>query len=422
VTLLTSEVPARVRILFNTFGSYGDLYPYLALGGELRRRGHDVAIATSALYRSKVESSGLTFHPVRPDVSFDDRELLAYVMDAKRGSERIIRFLSSSVRESYADLVELVSQADRVVTHPITFASVLAAQKLRKPWVSSVLSPISFLSAHDPCVLAPAPWLHRLSFLGPKITGAWMAFGKRQALHWLKPVLALRADLRLNAGENPLFEGQHSPALVLALFSSLLARPQPDWPPQTVLTGFCFYDQGETSAPLQSFLDAGPAPVVFTLGSSAVGTAGDFYAQSLRAVQRLGVRAVFLTGSQPQELPEKLPGEIIVVPYAPHFRLFSRAAAIVHQGGIGTTAQAMRAGRPMLIVPFGHDQFDNAERVRRLGAAEVIPRTRYTARTAEKRLRLLLGSPSYANGAETAGERIRAENGTAAAADTIENL
>lgn len=423
MTLLTSKsVPDPVRILISTFGSYGDLFPYLALGSELGRRGHQVTVATSELYRSKVGAAGMNFHAVRPDVSFDNRELLAYVMDAKRGSERIIRYLASAVRESYADLEAEARSADLIVTHPITFASVLAAQKLGKPWVSSVLSPISFLSAYDPPVLAPAPWLHRLSFLGPRITGAWMGFGKRQALTWLEPVLQLRAELGLGRGSNPLFEGQHSPALVLALFSPLVAERQPDWPPQSKVTGFCFFDEGEMASGLQTFLNAGPPPVVFTLGSSAVGAAGNFYRHSLEAAQRLGVRAVFLTGSQPQDFPEELAPGMIRIAYAPHFRLFSGAAAVVHQGGIGTTAQALRSGRPMLIVPFAHDQFDNAERARKLGVAEVLPRTRFTAKAAEKKLAAILGSPSYRQAAEQTGECVRFENGSAAAADAVERL
>src|SRR5581483_1723816 len=128
-------------------------------------------------------------------------------------------------------------------------------------------------------------------------------------------------------------------------------------------------------------------------------------------------RAVFLTGSHPQRLPEKLPDAVITVPYAPHGELFSRAAAIVHQGGIGTTGQAMRAGRPMLIVPFAHDQFDNAERVRRLGAAEVIPQSRYSAKHAEDRLRNLITRESYAQAAAQVGEQVQAEDGNRVAAD-----
>jgi UDP:flavonoid glycosyltransferase YjiC (YdhE family) len=412
-----------VRVLLSTFGSFGDLFPYLALGTELQNRGHRVTVATSPVYRAKVEAAGLLFHSVRPDVNPGDRALLAYVMDARKGSERIVRFVADVVRESYADSLAAAANTDLIVTHPVTFGAVLAAQKLRIPWVSSVLAPLSFFSAYDPSVLAPAPWLHKLSFLGHRFTRSWVKLGKRRSLGWLQPVLDLRRELGLDPGENPLFEGQHSPSLVLALFSRLLAAPQPDWPPQTVVAGFSFHDESaESPESLRRFLDAGPAPVLFTLGSSAVGTAGDFYRHSLEAVCNAGARAVFLTGSHPQGLPDSLPETTLAIPYAPHAQIFPRGSAIVHQGGAGTNGQAMRAGRPALIVPFAHDQFDNAERVRRLGAAEVLPQSRYNARRAEALLRRLVSTPSYAQAATRLGEKIRAENGAGTAADAIEGI
>jgi UDP:flavonoid glycosyltransferase YjiC (YdhE family) len=161
---------------------------------------------------------------------------------------------------------------------------------------------------------------------------------------------------------------------------------------------------------------------VFTLGTSAVATAEDFFRESLDAVRRIGARAVFLAGSHPQGLPDKLPAGVMAVTYAPHSEVFPRAAAIVHHGGAGTTAQAMRAGRPMLAVPFAHDQFDNAARVRRLGIGEVLRRGRYNGRRAASRLERLLRRPSYAEAAATVGERVRNEDGAGAAADAIEKL
>jgi UDP:flavonoid glycosyltransferase YjiC (YdhE family) len=232
-------------------------------------------------------------------------------------------------------------------------------------------------------------------------------------------------DLGLPRPEHPLFEGSHSPGLVLALFSRYMAAPQPDWPRATVVTGFPFYDrhhERQNLAPqLQQFLAEGPAPVIFTLGSSAVGAAGNFYRDSLAAAGRLGVRALFLTGPHPQGLPEKLPPGMLQADYAPHSQVFPRAAAIVHQGGIGTTAQAMRAGRPMLVVPLAHDQFDNAERMRRLGIGEVLPHRRYRARRAEKLLGRLIADPRYAKGGASLSSKVAAEDGAAIAASAIEH-
>ena len=83
--------------------------------------------------------------------------------------------------------------------------------------------------------------------------------------------------------------------------------------------------------------------------------------------------------------------------------MFARAAAIVHQGGIGTTAQALASGHPSLVVPFAHDQFDNAERVARLGVGRALYRSKYNAKTAESVLGKLLGDKSIAEAAKQIG-------------------
>jgi UDP:flavonoid glycosyltransferase YjiC (YdhE family) len=412
------------RILITTFGSYGDLNPYIAIGIELRKRGHEVTIATSRAYGPKVASEGLGFHAVRPDASLDDRAMMEYVFDARRGSERVVRYLASLARESYEDLLPAAARSDCIVTHAVTLAAVAVARKSGLPWISSVLAPMSFLSVYDPPVPAPLPWIVKLRALGTGPISLVWKMARKKSLRWVTPVLDLYRDLGLPRPEHPLFEGLHSPGLALALFSRYMAEPQPDWPRSTVITGFPFYDrhhERQKLAPqLQRFLDEGPAPVVFTLGSSAVGAARNFYRDSLAAAGRLGLRAVFLTGPHPQGLPEKLPPGMLQVDYAPHSEVFPSAAAIVHQGGIGTTAQAMRAGRPMLVVPFAHDQFDNGERMRRLGIGEVLPHRRYGARRAHKRLARLVADARYAAAGASLSPKVAAEEGAAAAAAAIE--
>jgi rhamnosyltransferase subunit B len=168
---------------------------------------------------------------------------------------------------------------------------------------------------------------------------------------------------------------------------------------------------------LQEFLDAGEAPVVFTLGSAAVKTAGNFYMESLAAVQKLGCRAVFLVG----ELKlENLPSKAIAIDYAPYSELFPYSKAVVHQGGIGTKAQALRAGVPMLVVPISYDQPDNAARVVRLGIGRTIARKKYQQHLAVKELQLLLNNSKYKTKAQEIMQIIQAENGVKTACDAIE--
>src|SRR5262249_1822099 len=198
-----------------------------------------------------------------------------------------------------------------------------------------------------------------------------------------------------------------------------------DWARQAVISGFPFYDRdGRAGMPteLVHFLDAGPPPLVFTLGSSAVVDAGPFYEHSATAARRLGRRAVLLVGKNPRNQPASLPDGVVAFAYAPYSELFPRAAAVVHQGGIGTTAQAMRSGRPMLVMPYAHDQPDNAERVRRLGIARTIARHRYRPARAAAELRPLLDNPVYRQRAAEVGEQGRQEAGWGAAGDALTGL
>ena len=220
-----------------------------------------------------------------------------------------------------------------------------------------------------------------------------------------------------------MFEGQHSPGLVLALFSKVMATPQPDWPPQTIITGFPFYDQKDEtglSPELKDFLDAGPPPIIFTLGSTAIFVAEDFYRESIKAAQLLKHRAVLLIGDARNMPTESLPTDIAAFDYAPYGQILPRAAAVVHQGGVGTTGQTLRAGVPALIIPFNHDQPDNAYRIARLGVGRTLSRTQYRAATAARELDKLLTDKRYVERAAAVGRQVQAEDGARTAADEIE--
>ena len=160
------------RILITTFGSYGDLHPYIAVALGLQQRGHEPVIATSASYRSKVEAEGLRFHPVRPDL--DDfgpfADVARRVYDPKRGAEYLLRELVlPRLADTYDDLAVAVQGADLLVTHALTYAAHLLARSIGLRWVSTILSPMVFMSAYDPPLLPPAPWLKSLHRMSPAL-------------------------------------------------------------------------------------------------------------------------------------------------------------------------------------------------------------------------------------------------------------
>jgi len=412
------------RIVLACWGSHGDLFPYIGLGLALKRHGHHPVVATSPGYQARVERESLEFAEAGPPVDPNDRKLFERVMDPVKGSEVIVKeLLMPRLQESFEQLSRAVAGADLLLSHPITYAAPVVAEHARLPWLSTVLAPMLFFSKHDPPVLPALPRVNDLPLVGPWLARCLLPLARRATRDWGEPVQALRADLGLPRGRDPIFEGQFSPFGTLALYSRVLAEPQPDWPPHAATTGTVFYNGSEPlSAELEEFLATGAPPVVFTLGTSAVGAAGRFYHESAAAAAKLGVRGVLLTGGFAQNRPETLPPNVLVVDHAPHELLFRRASTVVHQCGAGTTAQALRAGRPTLLVPHGHDQFDNARRVRKLGVARTVFPTDYRAERVARELRTLLEQPSYRERAAAVAKVVSEERGAEAAAEVIERL
>jgi UDP:flavonoid glycosyltransferase YjiC (YdhE family) len=411
-----------MRIILTCWGSHGDVFPYLALARGLAARGATPVIATLPYYRDMVGGAGFEFVPVRPDLDPSDYDLIARLMDPAKGSEIIVRELvAPHVRTAFEDLRAGLGDARLLVSHPLTFACRMVAETTGRPWISVALAPSSFFSIHDFPTVPPhltatrlarhAQWSARLV-----LTAAHLATRK-----WTAPVRAFRAELGLPPIPNPLFAGQFSPYGTLALFSRVVAQPQADWPANTTETGFPFYDE-DTPLPedLDAFLEAGEPPVVFTLGTSASGAAGAFYEESLEAVRIVGCRAVLVTGRDPRNRPSgPLPSSVIAVDYAPHRALFARASVIVHHAGVGTLAQALRAGRPMLIVPHAHDQHDNSRRACTLGVAREIDAPKYRAARVARDLAALLSDADYLSRARAAAEVIASERGVEAACDVL---
>jgi rhamnosyltransferase subunit B len=419
-----------LRVVLSNIGTYGDTNPLIAIALELKRRGHAPVMALPNVYRPKIKPLNLEFHAVRPDIDPTNSKLIEMVYDVKKGTETGLReFLFPVLRETYDDLLDAATKparADLLLMGELNYAGPIVAEVTGIPWASYVLAPFSFFSAYDPPVLPPYPRLARAD-KAPGMGRVMRRLARFVTRKWPEPIYQLRAELGLPRGKNPIFDAKNSPNLVLALFSHVLGAEQKDWPQNTLITGFCFYDAdaGNSALPaqLQQFLAAGEPPVVFTLGSAAVLAAGQFYELSASAAIKLGIRAVLLIGNDPRNRPQQpLPESICVAEYAPYSGLFPRAKMVVHQGGVGTTAQCLRAGRPMLIMPYSHDQPDNARRMQRLGVARVIQRAAYKPWRVARRVRAMLADSDLEIRARAAAEEVAGENGVKTACDALEAL
>jgi UDP:flavonoid glycosyltransferase YjiC (YdhE family) len=420
-----------VRIVLSNIGTFGDINPLIALSLELKRRGHVPVLALPNVYRAKIEPLGLEFRAIRPDIDPANTILAEMVYDIKKGTERGLReFLFPSLRETYADLLAAATgpeRADLMLLGELNYAGPVVAEVTGIPWASYVLAPLSFFSAYDPPVLPPYPNVARFDHAVPLMGHVIKRLARFVSRKWPEPVYELRRDLGLPRGPNPLFDAKHSPHLVLALFSRVLGERQKDWPANTLITGFCFYDAdaGNARLPqhLEEFVQSGEPPVVFTLGSAAVLAAGKFYEYSARAAERMGVRAVLLIGSDPRNrIARKLPDSICVAEYAPYSALFPRSRMVVHQGGVGTTAQCLAAGKPMLIMPYSHDQPDNARRMRKLKTGLTISRKNYRPGRVARTLTKMLGNARLFKRSEAIARRLEKEDGVKTAVDALEAL
>lgn len=397
-----------MQFILVTFGSAGDLFPFLWMGRCLRARGHRVDLLGPEQHAPFVEAAGLTFHGLPADPAVLDHPDLWH-------PTRGLAVVWQATRPAMAHLAPLVEAlaGDRqcvLLVHPLALPEAelcrLASQGMRI--ATAYLAPANLPTVHDPLLL------------GPWKVPRWVPHGARR---WLWRSLSARfidpvALPSLNAARR-----QHGlppvrrlidyvPAvadLSLALFPDWFAAPPPDWPQPLFQAGFPLYDPDPDAAPsleLRTFLAAGAAPVVFTPGTGNR-QARAYFEAAAHAVGALGLRAVFLTPYR-EQLPTILPPGVCWQEYVPLKALLPHVAALVHHGGIGTTAEAMRAGRPQLVVPLAHDQFDNAARVAALGVGAGLHARRVTPARMVEALQRVVGNDAMQ--ARCAAVAIRFDN------------
>jgi rhamnosyltransferase subunit B len=407
------------KVVLATLGSLGDLNPCIAIALELKSRGHDVLISSSESYRGRVLQCGLSFHSIRPDLRID-KETIERIL-RNDGAEYLVReVLLACLSYTYRDLTRACTDADLLISGDLVLAAPLVAEKQGIPWISAVLSPSSFGSIYDffPTLAA------RIGKVASRIASGIMNELARFSMRsWTPPVDALRQEIGLARDRHPLTVGRLSSRMVLGLFSSVIDVPRSDWPAATRVTGAIFYDRDgypkTISSELQTFLDQDEAPLVFTLGSSATLSPGNFYEESVKSAQILGRRAVFLVGKNSKHL--NLTAKLLASDYEPYSALFPRAAAVIQAAGAGSIAHSLRAGCPMLLLPYGgFDQPLNAARLERRGLARTINPREYTAEKAVSEISCLLNNPEFKDRAQQVSRIVRAENGLQVACKLIE--
>jgi rhamnosyltransferase subunit B len=412
-----------MRWLFSSWGSHGDLHPFLALGRGLIARGHSVTLVGHPEWTAETEAAGLRFvgtgEPPRGDILREHPKILSSKWGGMPSLQALTReVIAPGFPPLLAALRAEAPAHDAIVAHHFAFPAAIAAELARLPWATVTLAPGVVPSAYS----LPGAQFGRAGtgpFFRARNRVIWSA-GKALTRRMVDPLVnSLRHEHGLAPIRDAIFEA-HSPTLNLQLYSRHFAAPAPDWSAEKRQAGFCFYDPpGATLAPeIDEFLRRGDRPVLFTLGSTASRHPGAFYEEAAAVCRRMGIRGVLLIGAK-ENRPWRLPDQVLASSYAPYGLIMPRVRAVVHQCGIGTLSHTLRAGVPSVAVPFAFDQPNNASRLEELGLAELVKPAVRNVETMTRALERLLAGSATAR-AEKIGGAMRREDGVSAACAILE--
>jgi UDP:flavonoid glycosyltransferase YjiC (YdhE family) len=405
-------------------GSHGDVHPYVGIGKHLRGRGHSVTMITSEPFRGVAERHGFDFVPTfsnedysgmmhHPDL-WHPRKGMRVILDREQ-QQRVLPLAFDAIRQRY------VPGSSVAVGSVLSFAARIAHDALRIPFATVHLQPMACCSLSDPPVTAAGTdwsWLPQ-----PLIRfGYWFAEATMTDPLIAPFVNSFRSELGLPPVRRILTHWAPSPQCVIGLFPDWLASIS-DGGPRFHHAGFSFFDDAggrPTPDHLRQFLASGPPPLIFSFGS-AMQHARSYFSAAVEACRLLGARGVLL-GASGGQIPRELPVNVCHADYAPFSEVFPQAACVVHHGGIGTSAQALRAGVPQLVMPLAYDQADNGTRLRRLGVATLLFPRRFKAPAVARQLKVVLENKSFCDSARELRVRLQESDGASAAGTYLERL
>jgi UDP:flavonoid glycosyltransferase YjiC (YdhE family) len=395
------------RFILVPMGSAGDVLPFAWLAEGLLAAGHEVVAIVHAPFRLLFPRKGI--RTVAYGTS-DDFEVVVQHPDLwhPRRAFRLIARITEPLHRHALPLIRQEAEPGRttLVGAALAFSARIASEALSLPLVTVQLQPMALLSLASPPVL-------RAGWDGFAARPLWLRRLVYRVIYWQtdwllgETINALRSECGIpGAVKHILRDYWMSPQRVLALFPDWFGPRATDWPSQTVTTRFPLADIADDapSPELETFLREGPPPAVVTPGS-ANAQAGRFLETAAAACRTLGWRSVLLTPYRSQ-LPGSLPSSVLPFARASFAKLFPRCRAVIHHGGIGTTAQAFAAGIPQLIMPMSHDQPDNAAHVRRLGAGDYLYPNAFTPAAVADRLRSLTSSPEVSGACRDIRNRV----------------
>lgn len=377
------------NILLSVQGTVGDLVLILRIGSILKAGGYSPALITHCAYEKFVRQAGLDF--VASDTM---EEFERYIKDMalcetpKGNIEFQKRHVLPMAEREVALLGERCTDENTILigSHMFLLGPQLTAEKFGLPLIRMFPGAVNvarlfMFEIMYADVLAEEINALRIRVGLPRVHD-WTAFAR-------------------------------SPQRNIGAWPAWFAPPEADWPQglDLVLPGFLTMDELETghvSAELEDFLQDGEPPVLIA-GSTGTYLNKGFYAACIEAFRLSGRRAILVTRF-PESLPGPLPENVKWFPYLPFASLMPRMVAVIHHGGLGTLARALRSCTPQLVLAMGSDRPDNAQCLQRLGVAEYLPPSQWKAGRIVEALDHLENSPAVRERCQEMAQRIRADD------------
>jgi len=422
-----------MKILIITFGSRGDVQPYVALGKGLQASGHVVTICTASRFESFITDHNIAYgymtdeflRIIDTDMGREVIEDSAGMFGIIRSLFKLIKYIKPLAKKMIDDSWEAAKSVkpDLIIFHPKILGAVSIAEKFDVPVMMANLQPMIVPTNEFPLVGMPewniGRWYNKATYglikLGLGMYAGIVNDFRQKKLH-LSPFPKSSGMLFTAVGKPiPILHG-HSPYII--------PRPS-DWPEQATVNGYWFLDQSngwQPSSELRAFLDAGDPPVYIGFGSMAGRNPrrlADIAIEALTKANQRGILATGWGGLEAYHLPEN----ILKIDNAPHEWLFPRMAGIVHHGGAGTTGAALRAGKPMIICPFMADQPFWGECIHRLGVGpKPIPQKKLSVKKFTRALHEMTLNKTMQTRAKNIGQLIENENGIKDTVKVIEDV
>jgi sterol 3beta-glucosyltransferase len=420
-----SDGLVAVRVLILTFGTRGDIRPFVALAKGLRAAGHEAGVCTAEGFRNLVVGAGIDYVHMGNEML----DLVQSEMPRMGGASdalRLVSRMSAAMRSALLDQWEAACEfrPSLLVYHPKMLGGLHIAERLQVPAVVSL--PLPFLT---PTRAFPIPFIAHWPF-GGSVNKLSYQFNRFTAVAYGGMINSFRREtLGLSAmsrWSDYLRFPDGRPVPVLYGFSSHVVPMPEDYPGHVHVTGYWFLDEPETWHPpaeLADFLAAGEPPVYIGFGSMGFGKHAQTRGQIVvDAVEKARVRAVVATGWGGLQVGS-VPDDVHVVEAVPHSWLFPRTVGVVHHGGAGTTAAGLLAGRPTLVCPVLGDQGFWAQRVKNLGVGPTpLPVRRLSVAGLADRLCMLRREGSYRSRAQAVSEELLLEDGVANAVRALEQI